>query len=99
VTPRPIRFLGAARAELQQAVDVYEADQPGLGEELAEEVEHTVRLLQTHAELGSPYLAGTRRLLLRRFPFALVYRVREPDLVGVAVAHQRRRPGYWRPRR
>jgi plasmid stabilization system protein ParE len=42
--------------------------------------------------------ANTRRVLLDRFPFTVFYRVR-PDLIWVvAVAHQKRRPGYWASR-
>lgn len=49
--------------------------------------------------VGAPYVAGTRRLLARRFPYAVVYRVRGEQVVEiVAVAHYRRRPGYWRRR-
>ena len=44
------------------------------------------------------YLHGTRRLLLRRYPFAIVYRVYPDRILVVAIAHQRRRPGYWRSR-
>ena len=40
----------------------------------------------------------TRRILLEHFPFTLYYRVREELVTVVAVAHQKRRPGYWRSR-
>jgi toxin ParE1/3/4 len=44
------------------------------------------------------YLHGTRRLVMQRFPFSVVY-LDEPDLVIiVAVAHSKRRPGYWKDR-
>jgi|SRR5579863_193525 len=44
------------------------------------------------------YLHGTRRFLLHRFPFAIVY-LDDSDLVTiVAVAHSKRKPGYWRQR-
>jgi len=42
---------------------------------------------------------GTRRYLLRRFPFSVVYRIEESRILIVAVAHARRRPGYWKLRR
>ena len=42
--------------------------------------------------------AGTRRYLLRRFPFSVVYRVEDARIVIVAIAHARRRPGYWKHR-
>lgn len=41
---------------------------------------------------------GTRRILLDRFPFTLYYRLGENVITIVAVAHQKRRPGYWRSR-
>jgi hypothetical protein len=46
----------------------------------------------------SSYLRGTRRLLLQRFPFSIIYRVESTWVLVVAIAHQRRRPGYWRRR-
>lgn len=44
------------------------------------------------------YLAGTRRYFFPTFPFSLVYRVTENTLTVVAVAHHRRKPGYWSSR-
>ena len=46
-----------------------------------------------------PYEHGTRRFLMRRYPFGVVYRVERTRIVIVAVAHGHRRPGYWRDRR
>jgi plasmid stabilization system protein ParE len=42
--------------------------------------------------------AGTRRVLLEGFPFTVYYRVHQNTATVVAVAHQKRRPGYWRSR-
>jgi plasmid stabilization system protein ParE len=47
---------------------------------------------------GAPYLENCRRILLHRFPFFIVYRFRQARIEIVAVAHARRRPGYWRER-
>ncbi|MEM9351473.1 MAG: type II toxin-antitoxin system RelE/ParE family toxin [Planctomycetota bacterium] len=46
----------------------------------------------------TPYLRGTRCVLLRPFPYGLVFVERADTIVGVAVAHLHRRPGYWRGR-
>ena len=62
------------------------------------ELDRAVDLISERPEAGPPYLGNTRRLLLRRFPFVVVYRVRGATLEIVAVAHGRRRPGYWRKR-
>jgi plasmid stabilization system protein ParE len=39
--------------------------------------------------------AGTRRIVLERFPFTIYYRVHTGTVTIVAVAHQKRCPGYW----
>jgi plasmid stabilization system protein ParE len=44
------------------------------------------------------YQHGTRRFVLHRFPFSVIYRD-EPAVVSiVAIAHHKRRPGYWKDR-
>ena len=62
------------------------------------ELDRAVDLISERPNTGSPYLGNTRRVLLRRFPFFVVYRVRGDNVQIVAVAHARRRPGYWRAR-
>ena len=51
-----------------------------------------------HPRSWTPYLHGTRYFKLDAFPYALVYIERSDKVIGVAVAHLRRRPGYWRSR-
>jgi plasmid stabilization system protein ParE len=41
---------------------------------------------------------GTRRVLLERFPFDVYYRASDNEVIVIAIAHQKRRPGYWRGR-
>ncbi len=62
------------------------------------ELDRAVNLVSERPEAGSPYLNSTRRILLRRVPFFVVYRVLNENIQSVAGAHARRRPGYWRPR-
>ena len=65
-------FLAAAREELLAAAGYYEAASPGLGAEFVEDVERAVARLSTFPQHGSPYVSGTRRIMLRRFPFDIV---------------------------
>jgi hypothetical protein len=51
-----------------------------------------------HPQSWTPYLHGTRCFKFERFPFALVYIDRDDRIIGIAVAHLKRRPGYWRNR-
>ena len=62
------------------------------------EIDRAIDLISERPNTGSPYIGNTRRVLLRRFPFFIVYRVRRDDAQVVAVAHARRQPGYWRAR-
>ncbi len=55
--------------------------------------------LLEHPMLGAPWKRGSRRLLLARFPYSLIYLIAEDEIRIVAVAHHNRRPGYWRRRK
>lgn len=94
----PLRYLTPAREEFLEAVAHYELQSPGLGLDFIEEVERTTSRLTAFPDHGSPHLAGTRRLVLRRFPFDVVYLAEPQTIAIVAVAHQSRSPGYWRNR-
>ncbi|MCH7935415.1 MAG: type II toxin-antitoxin system RelE/ParE family toxin, partial [Gemmatimonadetes bacterium] len=45
-----------------------------------------------------PFQSGTRRVLLHRFPYIVVYKELEDEILVVAFAHHKQRPGYWRDR-
>jgi toxin ParE1/3/4 len=92
-----IPFLPRAEEEFLYAVAGYEDVQAGLGADFIVEVDRAVRRIAFFPKHGSPYLAGTRRIVLKRFPYSIVYVVEEAPLV-VAVAHHRQKPGYWRDR-
>jgi plasmid stabilization system protein ParE len=93
-----IRFLEPARRELLNAVDYYEAQSPGLGRALTNEIEDSLARLESNPSLGATHIEGTRRILLDRFPFSLIYLNKQEAIIVVAVAHLRRKPGYWKER-
>lgn len=96
----PVRIHTLASHELTEAINWYELKRPGLGAELFDEVSGTIARLTQNPESGSPMSTDhrTRRVLITRFPYQLVYRVRADEIVVVAVAHLKRRPEYWRHR-
>jgi plasmid stabilization system protein ParE len=87
-----------AETELEKAVDYYEACHPGLGLEFAQEVYAAIARVVQFPDAWSPLSKSTRRCLLNRFPFGIIYRAKSNYLEVVAVADLRRRPGYWRDR-
>jgi hypothetical protein len=72
----------------------------GLGGELLDEFAALIARLTLNPESGNPISADqkTRRLLVTRFPYQAVCRVRPTEIVVVALAHLKRRPGYWKHR-
>ena len=64
----------------------------------SDEIEAAESAIVQRPDAWPPFDHGTRRFLLRRFPFSIVYRVEEYRIVIVAVAHAHRRPGYWESR-
>ncbi len=62
------------------------------------ELDRAVELISEGPMRWPTYLHGTRHFLLRRFPFVVVYRQIDAVVQVVAVAHARRRPGYWKDR-
>ena len=95
---RRIRFDEAASTELYEAVRWYEAQRTGLGADMVSAVEEALDFLEDNPQAGSTVAADQRRVILKKFPYQLVYHVRPEEIVVVAVAHLKRRPGYWRRR-
>jgi toxin ParE1/3/4 len=94
---RRVRFHAIARRELTAAIDHAERERPGRGGRLRAEVDRTILRIADAPDQGSPYLYGTRRFVLQHFPYSTVYLTLEAGYI-VAVAHHRRKPGYWRKR-
>jgi plasmid stabilization system protein ParE len=86
---------------LAAAVQWFEEQRAGLGAEFFAEVTATIDRLESFPEGGSPISADrlTRRLLVARFPYQVVYRLTPDEIVVLAVAHLKRRPNYWKDRR
>jgi toxin ParE1/3/4 len=90
----------AAQSELDRAVAYYEGERAGLGLEFLAEVEAEVALIRRNPKLrGRCQATEFRKSVLRRFPYVIFYREREETIWIAAVAHAKRRPGYWMRRR
>lgn len=93
-----VEFFPAAETELLEAAKEYEVLFSGLGSDFLLEVERITSALVELSSLGEKLDSIHRRIPLRRFPYALIFR-RDGDVIRVvAVAHRRRRPRYWKPR-
>jgi plasmid stabilization system protein ParE len=94
-----LAIVPAALLELQDASDFYMSHANlELAEAFIDEFDRVTRLLMANPNLGIVWRNGRRRYCLRRFPYCVIYQVTATDLRVIAVAHQRRRPTYWRSR-
>jgi plasmid stabilization system protein ParE len=91
-------LLPAAQIELDEAVQWYEAQVPGLGERFLIEATHAFSLIRQFPSAWHPLSANTRRCRLKRFPYAVIYAIESSDILVIALAHLHRRPGYWSER-
>jgi toxin ParE1/3/4 len=98
---KPLQFSKPASEEFAAAVQWYETRRSGLGGEFFDAVVRAIELILAHSEIGTLRSGSlpTRQFRVTRFPYNVVYRIRENDIYVVAVAHTSRRPGYWLERR
>jgi toxin ParE1/3/4 len=96
---KPIIIDAEARAELDEAMEWYNDRQQGLGLELQHEVEAAISRIRVDAGIGARYRNTAYRFYrVKRFPYVLYYLDLPEAIWLVAIAHGRRRPGYWRKR-
>jgi len=93
-----IRFLEVAQAELDDAIEYYNYEAPGLGNEFLTEVLNVLDRIGKFPDAWHPCSKRTRRCLTRRFPYGIIYQNRENEILVVAIAHLHRKPRYWEER-
>jgi toxin ParE1/3/4 len=95
---KPIGFLPEAEQEMLEAARYYESQASGLGVKYLSEIEHAVESIAEFPMTWPKVEGELRRRLVRRFPFGILYRIESEEIIIVAVAHLRRKPGYWKGR-
>ena len=94
----PVTILHEAEVELREAVAYYEKKSPGLGLDLEAEIERSIRTIRDFPERWPLREDGTRRYLTHRFPYLVIYAYLKDRIWIIAIAHCKRRPGYWKDR-
>jgi len=96
---KTVVFDREAKAELDDAIGWYNDKQEELGLDLQDEVEAAVAKIKRDPGIGARYRNTDFRFLrVKRFPYLLYYLELENAIWVAAVAHERRKPGYWRKR-
>ncbi|MFN0138895.1 MAG: type II toxin-antitoxin system RelE/ParE family toxin [Pyrinomonadaceae bacterium] len=87
-----------ARLEFREAFAYYKDCRDGLGLEFSREVYASISRIADAPLLWSRLTENSRRFLTKRFPYSIIYQVLDEGVLIVAVAHQKRKPGYWKDR-
>jgi plasmid stabilization system protein ParE len=89
----------SAEIEINEAVDFYEMECRGLGSVFIDILESAIDNIFLFPEASQVLRGEVRRKVLRKFPYSVLYSVRPDEIRILAVAHQKKRPFYWRSRR
>ncbi len=92
------RFIAPARREFLREVIYYNGQDPGLGARFAAAVEEATSRALAFPLAGTPASKSTRRVFVKAFPFAVVYRPVPEGIIIFALSHHSRRPEYWQSR-
>jgi plasmid stabilization system protein ParE len=88
-------FHRLAERELNEAAQYYEGEEPGLAVSFFQEVDRCLQSIEAHPEAGVILHGSVRRRLLRRFPYALLYKIKPSGIRILAVMNLKRRPTFW----
>lgn len=95
---KPVRFHSEANREYLSALAWYADRSPDAALDFEREFQRAILAIAEAPERWPVYPSRCRRYVLHQFPFSIVYRAYELDVLVLAVAHAHRRPGYWRKR-
>jgi plasmid stabilization system protein ParE len=98
VTRKPVVLHPAALAEAEAAAEWYRRRSERAAAGFLDELDRAIEQISSSPKRFAIFEFGTRRMLLRRFPYLVVFRESVTQVEVVAVAHGYRRPGYWRDR-
>lgn len=84
--------------EARDARRWYAERDPDAADAFLREIDAAVERIARFPKTWPLFEAGTRRILLKRFPFHIIYREISDGVEVVAVMHEKRRPGYWHSR-
>jgi plasmid stabilization system protein ParE len=98
VTRYQVSLLPLAEEEIKEAFHWYSERSAFAADAFRAEVFAAVDSLAEDPTMWPADAEGVRHYILRRFPYTLHYAIAASDVTVFAVAHQRRRPGYWHER-
>ena len=96
---KPIRLRRVAKRDLREAVRWYRDRDPELANRFLDEVYRALHLLEQFPNIGGPVFGvadvDTRQLPVDNFPYQVIFKKLEQRTAILAIAHERKKPGYW----
>jgi len=90
-----LEFTTDARAEFDEAFDWYAARSVGAAIGFATEIDVAIEAIMADPKRFVRTYAGCQLFRLKRYPYCVVYHFSADTITNVAIAHAKRRPGYW----
>lgn len=94
-----IKFHPEAANEYNHSVDWYNDQEENLGAQFTREIERGLNFIRIFPTFWMRYYKGTRRFILRKFPFSIIYKFSKKEgIVVISIMHHKQKPDYWRKR-
>jgi len=87
-----------AEADIADARAWYDARQAGMGDRFLQSVDQTLQRIERMPLAAAEVFQGARQVLIRRFPYSVVYRIGADHITIIAVYHTSRNPRGWQDR-
>ncbi|MBN2402647.1 MAG: type II toxin-antitoxin system RelE/ParE family toxin [Spirochaetes bacterium] len=94
-----VTIINEAKTELFESIGYYEEKSKGLGVDLYKEIKSAIEIIKRFPECCALRKDETRRFLINRFPYLIIYIYYENRIWIIAFAHCKRRPRYWANRK
>jgi plasmid stabilization system protein ParE len=96
---KPIRLRRFAKRDLHEALTWYRERDPALAARFLDEVYAVLGMLERFPNTGGPVFgvddSETRQLPVDTFPYQVVFKRLNYRIAVLAIAHDRKKPGYW----
>jgi toxin ParE1/3/4 len=94
----PVVLRPVARQEYDDAVDYYEGQRTGLGQQFADRVNEVIRRIGNNPKIHGIVTGDIRKAVVSKFPYCIFYRELADRVEVIAVFHTSRDPAVWRQR-
>jgi plasmid stabilization system protein ParE len=98
MSSKAIRIRSEAELEIEEAFDRYQRENAHIAGRFLTEIRLSLKKIRKNPRLYPPYTRNTRRRVLGSFPYSVIFQEKQDVILIVAVAHAKRREGYWAER-